>query len=99
MKTGNRFILICTIFALVVLLVSAAEAQRFGGMAGGSMGKSTLISNGPKGPIHGGESAVTDMILMDDGWVYGSTEATWGAKRCHLFRTNGDSLEHVQCYS
>jgi len=43
----------------------------------GSVTKHILISNGPQGPVQGGESAVTDMILMPDGWVYGSTKATW----------------------
>ena len=95
MKNGNRYIRIIAVVALVMLAVSAAEAQRFGMMDAGSMEGSVLISNGPKGPIHGGESAVTDMLLMDDGWVYGSTEATWGAKGCHLFVTDGEKVEHV----
>ena len=32
---------------------------------------------------------------MKDGWVYGSTKATWGAENCHLFRTDGEKVEHV----
>jgi hypothetical protein len=64
-------------------------------MDGGSIVRQYLVSNGPKGPIHGGESAVSDMILMADGWVYGSTEATWGEKACHLFRTDGEKAEQV----
>lgn len=35
------------------------------------------------------------MVLMNDGWVYGSTKATWGAENCHLFRTDGEKVEHV----
>ena len=54
-----------------------------------------MISDGPKGPIEGGESAVSDMILLKDGWVYGSTKGTWGGENCHLFRTDGDTIEHV----
>ncbi|MFC1693079.1 hypothetical protein ACFL1R_06205 [Candidatus Latescibacterota bacterium] len=95
MKTGNRFVQILTIAVLLTLALSTAEAQRFGAMEPGSLGSRFLISNGPKGPIHGGESAVTDLILMDDGWVYGSTGATWGAEACHLFRTDGETSEHV----
>lgn len=94
MKTGKRLIWIFIIFALVTLMVSAAEAQRFGAMDSGSIVGRVLISNGPKGPIHGGESAVTDMLLMDDGLVYGSTEATWGAQVCHLFHTCSKHSEH-----
>jgi len=90
----------CTFALLTVLsvlaLVAGIEAQgRAGDIGDGAMLRHYLISNGPKGPIHGGESAVTDMILMDDGWVYGSTEATWGEKSCHLFRTDGEVSEHV----
>jgi len=82
--------------ALTVLtLVTVAYAQRAGGIDSGDILRHYLISNGPRGPIHGGESAVTDMILMDDGWVYGSTEATWGADACHLFRTDGEVSEHL----
>ena len=94
MKT--RTFIIWTMTALTVLaLVTGAYAQRAGGMDSGSILRHYLISNGPAGPIHGGESAVTDMILMDDGWVYGSTEATWGAEACHLFRTDGEVSEHI----
>jgi hypothetical protein len=35
------------------------------------------------------------MILMKDGWVYGSTKATWGAMNCHIFRTDGEKVEHL----
>ncbi len=35
------------------------------------------------------------MILMQDGWVYGSTKATWGGENCHIFRTDGEKVEHV----
>jgi hypothetical protein len=83
-------------FALAILIfaVSLTYAQgRFGDIGEGIT--SYLVSNGPAGPIHGGESSVTDMILMYDGWVYGSTEATWGASVCHLFRTDGVKSEHV----
>ena len=94
MKT--KTFIIWTMTALTVLApVTGAYAQRAGGMDSGSILRHYLISNGPEGPIHGGESAVTDMILMDDGWVYGSTEATWGADACHLFRTDGEVSEHV----
>jgi hypothetical protein len=75
--------------------VPTAFAQRTGGLPREAIINRLLISNGPQGPIHGGESAVTDMILLKDGWVYGSTKATWGANNCHLFRTDGEKVEHV----
>jgi hypothetical protein len=78
-----------------VISVNAALAQRVGNLPRGSVSKHILISNGPQGPIQGGESAVTDMVLMNDGWVYGSTKATWGAKNCHLIRTDGDTVQHI----
>ena len=70
-------------------------AQRLGGLPRNAITNRLLISNGPKGPIQGGESAVTDMVLLKDGWVYGSTKATWGAENCHIFRTDGEKVEHV----
>ncbi|HMI64577.1 MAG TPA: hypothetical protein VK517_00965 [Cyclobacteriaceae bacterium] len=79
----------------IVTSCTLAEAQRFGGLPHNAILNRLLISNGPKGPIQGGESAVTDMILLKDGWVYGSTKATWGAEHCHLFRTDGEKVEHV----
>lgn len=95
MKIGNRFIWLITVIAILSLMDSGVHAQRVGSLDAGSISGRVLISNGPKGPIHGGESAVTDMILMDNGWVYGSTEATFGAQACHLFRTDGENVEHV----
>ena len=71
-----------------------AEPPRPGAISEG-LGARILIPDGPDGPIRGGESAVTDMVLADDGWVYGSTKATWGAQNCHLFRTDGKTREHV----
>jgi hypothetical protein len=86
-------------FLILLLLVGFNSTTSFGQRAGlitrGSVSKHILISNGPQGPIHGGESAVTDMILMNDGWVYGSTKATWGALNCHIFRTDGEKTEHI----
>jgi hypothetical protein len=35
------------------------------------------------------------MVLMKDGWVYGSTRATLGGENCHLFRTDGDTVQHL----
>lgn len=80
---------------IIVFLSSEIHAQRRGNIFPGLVLRHYLIANGPDGPIHGGESAVTGMILMNDNWVYGSTEATWGAKSCHLFRTDGEKAEHV----
>lgn len=94
MKKRNRYLKILSIFTVCLFVVATGEAQRFGLMNAGSIGGTVLISNGPGGPIHGGESAVTDMILMDDGYVYGSTEATWGAQACHLFHTDGKEIVH-----
>lgn len=93
MKTGLKITCILALSALAG--VAAANAQRYGDMDPGSIVRSFLISNGPQGPIHGGESAVTGMILMPDGWVYGSTEATWGGNTCHLFRTDGVKSEET----
>ena len=92
MKTAFRFFWIACLSLLVVVAVSKAQGRR-GSLDEGSIVRQFLVSNGPKGPIHGGESAVTDMVLMADGWVYGSTGATWGAKTCHLFRTDGEKAE------
>ena len=80
---------------LAFFFTSHAVAQRVGGLPAGSISARIQVSHGPKGPIHGGESAVTDMVLMDDGWVYGSTKATWGADGCHIFRTDGEKISHV----
>jgi len=83
---------------LLFVLASAgayAQAARPGKLDPGSISQEIFVSNGPKGPIHGGESSVTDMVLHADGWVYGSTEATWGETACHLFRTDGEAVEHV----
>ena len=92
MKTGFRSLWIAVLSSLVVVSVSHAQGRR-GSLDEGSIVRQFLVSNGPKGPIHGGESAVTDMVLMADGWVYGGTGATWGAKTCHLFRTDGEKAE------
>ena len=82
MKTIQSLLWICIVFTLLIFMVTSAEAQRYGGMESGSIEKNLLLSNGPKGPIHGGESAITDMIFMPDGLVYGSTEAIRGAQAC-----------------
>lgn len=84
---------------LILLLIGSntisSFAQRLGAITKGAVINHIPISNYPLGPIHGGESAVTDMVLMNDGWVYGSTKATWGGQNCHLFRTDGDKVEHM----
>ncbi|SHE34909.1 hypothetical protein SAMN05444274_101124 [Mariniphaga anaerophila] len=84
------------VLPIIILLFHATNvfSQRMGGLDAGSISK-VLISNGPQGPIKGGESAVTDLILMPDGWMYGSTKATWGAQNCHLFRIDGEKSEHI----
>ena len=93
---NNRIPVRLVMLLLVIALNSTLVfAQRFGGLPHNAILNRMLISNGPKGPIQGGESAVTDMILLKDGWVYGSTKATWGAANCHLFRTDGEKIEHV----
>jgi len=95
MKINRQFICLLTVSLLIGFYISTGLSQRMGGLPYGTVVKRVLISNGPQGPIHGGESAVTDMILTNDGWVYGSTTATWGADSCHLFRTNGETVEHI----
>ncbi|MCK4966988.1 hypothetical protein KAS50_08145 [bacterium] len=95
MKINRIHTVILLVGIFMVFVFSAVSAQRLGGLPDGSISKNILISNGPKGPICGGESAVTDMLLMDDGWIYGSTKASWGGRRCHLFRTDSDKSEHV----
>ncbi|MEX2585105.1 MAG: hypothetical protein WD315_01845 [Balneolaceae bacterium] len=90
-KTGWMVFL----FVLVGANTNSVLAQRAGALPGNSLVNRLLISDGPGGPIKGGESAVTDMLLMSDDWVYGSTKATWGAENAHLFRTDGETLEHV----
>ena len=89
-----------TAWITITLLAAAGNitlsfAQRPGGLQASAITNRLLISNGPRGPIQGGESAVTDMILLKDGWVYGSTKATGGAENCHLFRTDGEKIEHL----
>ena len=83
------------LFLFLVFNTTTSFGQRAGKITRGSVIKHILISNGPQGPIQGGESAVTDMVLMNDGWVYGSTKATWGARNCHIFRTDGEKIEHL----
>ena len=95
MKNRTCIVALLTVLAVLVLVTGIEAQGRAGDIDGRAMLRHYLISNGPKGPIHGGESAVTDMILMDDGWVYGSTEATWGEKSCHIFRTDSEVCEHV----
>lgn len=86
---------------LLMLIVSygvntdIGYSQRLGGLPKNSISKRLLVSNGVQGPIKGGESAVTDMLLLDDGWVYGSTKGTWGGVNSHIFRTNSEKVEHV----
>lgn len=92
-NTIFSWILICS--TITELNTLSSYGQRAGVITRGAVTGHILISNGPQGPVHGGESAVTDMILMNDGWVYGSTKATWGAQNCHLFRTDGAKIEHI----
>jgi len=79
---------------LLFLSISSVLAQRAGNMDNGLITDTILIADGPKGPIKGGESAVTDMMLMGDGFVYGSTEAVWGASSCHIFHTCSKGIGH-----
>jgi hypothetical protein len=90
MKTLFRIFWIISLSLAVIVPVSRAQGRR-GSLDEGSIVRQYLVSNGPKGPIHGGESAVTDMVLLADGWVYGSTAATWGGKTCHIFRPTGET--------
>jgi len=95
MKNKKILTLILILVTLEVINSVISFGQRAGMITRGTISKHILISNGPKGPVQGGESAVTDMILMKDGWVYGSTKATWGAMNCHIFRTDGEKVEHI----
>jgi hypothetical protein len=95
MKQKKIFAWVTVLILLASINTKAVFGQRAGKITRGSVTKHILISNGPQGPVQGGESAVTDMILMNDNWVYGSTKATWGAKNCHIFRTDGDKIEHI----
>lgn len=97
MKIRSIEIFICSwiIFTALGLNTTTAYGQRLGGLSKNSISSRFLISNGPQGPIKGGESAVTDMVLLENGWVYGSTKATWGGLNCHIFRTNSEKAEHV----
>ena len=95
MKQNKIFAWVPLFIILSGLHTVTAYAQRAGKITKGMVSKHILISDGPQGPIQGGESAVTDMILMNDNWVYGSTKATWGAQNCHIFRTDGDKAEHI----
>jgi len=63
---GKRRALLGPLIILTGFVV-AFSAQRQGGLDSAKLGPSLLVSNGPAGPIRGGESAVTDMVLMPDG--------------------------------
>lgn len=63
--------------------------QISGGIDPGKLGKPLRVSNGPRGSIRGGARAVTDLVLMPDGWVYGSTEAAWSGRACHVLKSDG----------
>ena len=95
MKIDRLFASIIATLFLMILLIQPTFAQRVGSLPAGSISKRILISDGPKGPMRGGECAVTDMVLMNDGWVYGSTKATLGGENCHLFRTDSERSEHI----
>jgi hypothetical protein len=97
MNMKNKKICLWVLVLTLVLSLDGGTtvAQRAGGLPKSAIKNRLLISNGPKGPIQGGESAVTDMVLLKDGWVYGSTKATWGAENAHLFRTDGEKVEHI----
>src|SRR4029079_13777360 len=95
MKNNKTAVCIIMMLSAIICNITLVSAQRAGGLPPNTISNRLLISNGPKGPIHGGESAVTDMILMKDGWIYGSTKATWSAENCHLFRTDGEKVEHI----
>ncbi len=95
MRNFKIFAGVFLLFLLIGFNVSTLSGQRVGGITRGTVTKHIPVSNGPQGPIQGGESAVTDMILMNDGWVYGSTKATWGAMNCHIFKTDGEKVEHL----
>ncbi len=95
MKKSNIVIRTLFLSGIAGSCIFPLLGQRAGKITEGSISGKIQISNGPQGPIQGGESAVTDMILMRDGWVYGSTRATWGAKNCHIFRTDGEKIEHI----
>ena len=95
MKNSRFFISAMILLSATMLSSTVIFAQRLGGLPRSALINKILISDGPKGPIQGGESAVTDMVLLEDGWVYGSTKATWGAEHCHIFRTDGDGVEHM----
>ena len=90
----KKQMLLVLVLGAILILPGTSTGQRQGSITGGLAGR-YLISNGPEGPIHGGESGVTDMVLAPDGWVYGGTKATWGAENCHVFRTDGKTSEHV----
>jgi hypothetical protein len=92
LKIFTRF---CLVFSLIALNAPISSGQRVGVITKGKVSNHIPVSNGPQGPVQGGESAVTDMILMKNGWVYGSTKATWGAMNCHIFRTDGEKVEHL----
>lgn len=95
MKKNTLNVIVLLLFLSLVIGTTTTFGQRVGALPRNAISKRILISNGPQGPIRGGESAVTDMLLMKDGWIYGSTKATWGAENCHIFRTDGDTIEHI----
>lgn len=92
---NNIMIVLSLITLLCVTHLTKTSAQRAGRFPSHAVINSIMIADGPNGPIKGGESAVTDLLLQEDGFVYGSTKAIWGAENCHLFRTDSETIEHL----
>ena len=82
----SKLMVISLIVILCMTHIINISAQRAGRFPLKAVTKTILLTDGPKGPVKGGESSVTDMVLAEDGFVYGSTKAVLGAKNCHLFR-------------
>ena len=95
MKARNRLFIAASLVLIAALIATPAIAQRRGSMDRSLITGQVLISNGPEGPIKGGESAIVNMLLMGNGKVYGATEATYGAENCHLFSFEGETSSHV----
>ncbi len=88
-------VFIAASLVLIALLAAIPASARQGQMDAGAITGKVLLSNGPEGPIKGGESSIVNMLLMPDGAVVGATQAIYGAESCHLFKVEGENTAHL----
>ena len=82
MAKFKKFLRITLYFSAILVFSKVTFAQRKGGLPRVSLINKVLISNGPKGPIHGGESAVTDMVSYKPNFILSQAAifSNWGSE-------------------